>query len=236
MPRPIEDPFEAAELKAKMEQKKMKEARKRREKAQKDGFISQSIQFKEDAQPTGEQDEDDDEMLDYGSYGGEDSADLCYDSEEEAEAEAAFRKEMREIKAHGKTVGEVQEFNPDYDVDKQTKLIQKFKAADGVSFVEYDEFGLQKKDGLGQFITTDNTVADFTIDAPKEMVEKAFARPTGVFRDFDKEKKDMDDDGKSLPESLTHFCRRKGSLRLPSRLRPRLRALGRAGRRFRQKR
>lgn len=63
-------------------------------------------------------------MLDYGSYyGEEDSDELVYDSEEEAEAEAAFRKEMREIKANGKIVGEVQEFNPDYDVDKQTKLI-----------------------------------------------------------------------------------------------------------------
>ena len=138
-------------------------------------------------------------MLDYGSYDGEgDSDELVYDSEEEAEAEAAFRKEMREIKANGKIVGEVQEFNPDYDVDKQTKLIQKYKAADGVSFVEYDEFGLQKKDGLGQYITTDNSVADFTIDAPKEMVEKAYARPVGVFRDYDKEKKDMDADGKLL--------------------------------------
>jgi hypothetical protein len=40
MPKPIEDPFEAAELKAKMQQKKMRDARKRREEAKKDGFIS----------------------------------------------------------------------------------------------------------------------------------------------------------------------------------------------------
>lgn len=50
------------------------------------------------------------------------------------------------------------------------------------------------------------------IDAPKEMVEKVFARPVGVFRDFDKEKKDMDDDGKLLVSGLTHFCCREGSI------------------------
>lgn len=115
---------------------------------------------------------------------------------------------MLEIKAHGKKVGEITDFNPEYDVVKQTKLIQKFKAAEGVSFVEYDEFGLQKKEGLGQYICTDTSVPDYVIDAPKEMVEKAYALKHGVFRDFDKQVQEMNADGK-LKDALTLLQRRR---------------------------
>jgi hypothetical protein len=52
--------------------------------------------------------------------------------------------------------------------------------------VEYDEYGMNKKEGLGKFITTDNSIPDLFIEAPPEMMERAM-RPKGVFRDYDKD-------------------------------------------------
>ena len=47
------------------------------------------------------------------------------------------------------------------------------KAAPGVKFEEFDEHGLRKKDGLTQFITTDEAEPDYFINAPPEMLAKA---------------------------------------------------------------
>jgi len=71
-----------------------------------------------------------------------------------------------------------------------------YKAAPGVKFVEYDEYGMSKKEGLGKFISTDNSIPDLFIEAPPEMLERAM-RPKGVFRDYDKDAKDMNQEGKS---------------------------------------
>jgi hypothetical protein len=40
---------------------------------------------------------------------------------------------------------------------------QKYKAAPGVKFVEYDEHGFDKREGLSQFVTTDDTIPDVYI-------------------------------------------------------------------------
>lgn len=131
---------------------------------------------------------------------------------------------------NGKEGGILQPAGEGYDPKVESKKNQKYKAAPGVKFVEFDEFGMNKAEGLGQFISTDNKIADVFIEAPKEMMEKAMMRPIGVFRDFDRDAKTLTNEGKSIPfsytGSLTLVACRKGSLRLPSGLRPRLRCLG----------
>lgn len=67
----LEDPIEAAALKAKIKQKKMRQAHRAREQEKRSGYISKSVQFKEDSQ--------EEEFYD--------SDEMAYDSEEEAEAE-----------------------------------------------------------------------------------------------------------------------------------------------------
>jgi hypothetical protein len=58
------------------------------------------------------------------------------------------------------------------DANKMAKLAQTFKAADGVKFTVYDEYGLPKDDGFdyNKFISTDEGPADMYIQAPPEMV------------------------------------------------------------------
>jgi hypothetical protein len=61
---------------------------------------------------------------------------------------------------------------------------KKLKAANGVKFVEYDEFGIDKREGLSKYICTDDKEPDYVIAAPLEMYMKAM-NPVGVFRDYD---------------------------------------------------
>jgi hypothetical protein len=108
----------------------MREARLKREAAAQDGFISSSVQLVEEGKEG--LDEDDLDEEDY------DSDEVLYDSEEEAEAEAKFREQMFAVKYNGKTQGEVVQPDDEYDANKQAKIVQMYKAAEGVSFVEYD--------------------------------------------------------------------------------------------------
>lgn len=77
------------------------------------------------------------------------------------------------------------------------KKATKYKAADGVKFVEYDELGLPKNDGFDyyKYITTDTNTLDTVIDATPEQMERAL-RPTGTRFDCDKEKHELNDEGK----------------------------------------
>ena len=66
-----DDPIEAAALKAKMQQKRMREAKLQRDERLNPGYISKSVRFR------------DTEDQEYGEEDAYDSADMCYDSEEE---------------------------------------------------------------------------------------------------------------------------------------------------------
>ena len=84
-----------------------------------------------------------------------------------------------------------------YDVAAEVKQSQKYKAVDGVKFVEYDELGLPKNDGFNyrEFITTDENELDTVIQAPPEVMEQAM-RPKGFRNDQDKAIDEMNDEGK----------------------------------------
>ena len=77
------------------------------------------------------------------------------------------------------------------------KQSQKYKAVEGVKFVEYDELGLPKNDGFDykQFITTDDNELDTVIQAPPDAMAAAM-RPKGFRNDQDKEVNDMNEEGK----------------------------------------
>ena len=128
----------------------------------------------------------------------EDSDELVYDSEEEARAEEEFQKEK---KARAKDQEEKKEIQVNdensYDIDAEIKKSQKYKVADGVKFVEYDELGLPKNDGFNyrDFITTDTKELDTVIAAPPDAMEAAL-RPKGVRHDQDKPVADMNEEGK----------------------------------------
>jgi hypothetical protein len=55
---------------------------------------------------------------------------------------------------------------------------------------------MNKKEGLSKYISTDNSIPGVFIEAPPEMLEKAMMRPRGVFRDYDKDTKEMNAEGK----------------------------------------
>ena len=93
---------------------------------------------------------------------------------------------------NGKLAGVVE--NPETN-SQDVKLRQKLKAAPGVKFVEFDEFGLDKREGLSQYICTDEKEPDYVIAAPVEMYLKAM-NPVGVFRDYDIQAKDVRGDSK----------------------------------------
>jgi hypothetical protein len=115
--RPIEDPLEAATLKAKIKQQKMRAARLEREAAKQDGYISKSIKFKdENGNEVGE---------DLGSEEDEfyDSDAMVYDSEEEAEEEKQFNEEQRKFIMNGKQMGEVPLPEDGYDANVEVKKV-----------------------------------------------------------------------------------------------------------------
>lgn len=77
MMKPLDDPLEAAAMRAKLKQQKMRQAKQEREASKKDGYISKSVMFKDTEQEGNSEDEE--------FY---DSDAMVYDSEEEAEQEA----------------------------------------------------------------------------------------------------------------------------------------------------
>jgi hypothetical protein len=83
------------------------------------------------------------------------------------------------------------------------------KAAPGVKFMEYDEYGLpntEEAKELRKFISTEEAAADaIIIEAPPEQMEKAL-RPTGVRYDYDKPVDQMNAEGK-------YFIKRQSFLR-----------------------
>jgi hypothetical protein len=91
-----------------------------------------------------------------------------YDSEEEAEQERLQREgkplNMNVVNdAKGKQFEMIETPMEDYDANQQMKKNQQYKAAPGVKFVEYDEHGFDKREGLSQFVTTDDTIPDVYI-------------------------------------------------------------------------
>lgn len=189
------DPLDAAALKAKMKQKAMKEKRMQR------GEDVRRVRFADG--------QEEDEAL------SDDSSELMYDSEEEAEIEqeaflAKFQKDQIE-----KAKASEQIDTAGYDIGKELALMQKFKAAPGVKFMAYDEFGLPntaEAKELRKFISTEETAPDaMVIEAPPEQMEKAL-RPTGVRYDYDKQVDEMNAEGKSNPD-VNHRSGRAGDAR-----------------------
>lgn len=78
--------------------------------------------------------------------------------------------------------------------------MKKFKAAPGVKFVQYDEFGLpdtEEAKELKKYIKTDEAAHDaVVIEAPPEQMEKVL-RPKGIRVDYDKPVEQMNEEGKS---------------------------------------
>ena len=75
--------------------------------------------------------------------------------------------------------------------------MQKYKPAEGVKFVQYDEYGLPKNDGFdySKYISTDEAQpGDMVIEAPPEMIQ-AMLEHKGHRKDVDKELKDMTEEG-----------------------------------------
>ena len=84
-----------------------------------------------------------------------------------------------------------------YDIAAEVKKSQKYKAVDGVKFVEYDELGLPKNDGFNyrEMITTDENELDTVIEAPPDAME-TILRPKGFRNDQDKAIDEMNEEGK----------------------------------------
>jgi len=81
----VDDPLEAAALKSKLQQQKMREAKREREASKQDGYISKSVRFVETT-VDGTEEHDMDEYYD--------SDELVYDSEEEAEEERIYQEKQ----------------------------------------------------------------------------------------------------------------------------------------------
>jgi hypothetical protein len=115
---------------------------------------------------TGNNEDDGEELSD-------DSEEILYDSEEEAviEQEAFLEKVARE-KLAKKEETKAEVVNIGYDINKELAQMTKFKAAPGVKFVQYDEYGLpdtEEAKELRKYIKTGDAPADaIVIEAPPE--------------------------------------------------------------------
>lgn len=164
MVKPLDDPLEAAAMRAKLKQQKMRKAKAEREASKKDGYISKSVMFK-DTENNDEENSEDEEFYDSDA--------MVYDSEEEAEQEALHYKESQKYFMNGKEAGFLEKPEEGYIASVEAKKNMKYRAAPGVKFVEFDEYGMNKAEGLSQYISTDNNIPDVFIEAPPEMVAKA---------------------------------------------------------------
>ena len=123
---------------------------------------------------------------------------MLYDSEEEAFEEQQYQeKKMKEAKKTKVNTEEIKAAETIYEIATEVKKVQRYKAVDGVRFVEYDELGLPKNDGFDyhKYITTDTNTLDTVIDAAPELMDLAM-RPRGVHIDMDKQLDEMNDEGK----------------------------------------
>lgn len=127
----------------------MRAAKLEREAQKKDGYISKSAIIKDEHGNVPKVD-DDDEGEEYGSEDDEyyDSDAMVYDSEEEEAQEILQRQEVQKYMMNGKEGGILQPPEEGYDPKKESKKNQKFRAAPGVKFVEYDQHGMNKAEGL----------------------------------------------------------------------------------------
>ena len=116
-----------------------------REASKKPGYISKSVKFKDEEGKEEEMNSEDDEFYDSDA--------MVYDSEEEEHLEKLHREEEQKFMMNGKQAGIVQAPEAGYDANEEVKKVQKYKAAPGVKFVEYDEYGMNKKEGLGKLVT-----------------------------------------------------------------------------------
>lgn len=126
---------------------------------------------------------------------------MVYDSEEEELAEKEYREKKQKEEAAKKVVNTEELKAEDggfYDVANEIKKVVKFKPAEGVKFVQYDELGLPRDDGFDyrKYITTDDKPLDTVVDASPELMELAY-RPVGTRYDIDKPEEDMNAEGKS---------------------------------------
>jgi hypothetical protein len=177
----------------------MRAAKLERDASKKEGYISKSVKFKDDTKEGASEDEEDEDFNEE-FY---DSEELLYDSEEEDEKDRLFMEEQRKHMMNEKPTEKIVT-DEGYDVNVEVKKVQKYRAAAGVKFTEYDEFGLSKKEGLGQFVSTDNGPDyDYLVEAPPEMLAKAYAKPRGVFRDYDKNVDELTVEGKYF---ATRYC------------------------------
>lgn len=124
-----------------------------------------------------------------------------YDSEEEAEIEQEAFLEQFAKEQITKTKVTEQIDTTGYDIGKELAQMQKLKAAPGVKFMQYDEYGLpntEEAKELRKYISTEEAAADaIVIEAPPEQLEKAL-RPTGIRYDYDKPVQDMNAEGKQM--------------------------------------
>jgi hypothetical protein len=135
----------------------------------------------------------------YGEELSDDSEELMYDSEEEAnlEQEAFLEKFAKEQMAKK---DEAKAESSGYDIGKELAMMQRFKAAPGVNFVQYDEYGLpdtEEAKELRKYIKTDDAPDAIVIEAPPDQMERVL-RPTGIRYDYDKPVDQMNEEGKSL--------------------------------------
>lgn len=163
------DPIDAAALKAKIKQKHIKKTRAER------GEAIKKVRF------AGDDDQEGEELSD-------DSDEIVYDSEEEAEIEQ--EEFLRKFQQQQAVKSESKEAKPDvgYDINKELASMQNFKAAAGVKFTRYDELGLpdtEEAKELRKHIKTDDAPDAIVIEAPPEQMEKIL-RPTGLRVDYDK--------------------------------------------------
>lgn len=187
------DPVEAAAKAAKMKQIAMYEAKKERDRQGKN-YVSKSVRFREDV-------DNEEGAEEYGSVEGSDMEDeefdeneMLYDSEEEDDQERKFKKENRVITFMvNNKPADLMTFDAD---DQNTQVKHTFKPIEGVKFKQYDEFGIPIDSELHKFITNDNSVPDYFIEAPPEQLARITQRPTGVRKDYEKEVKDMTEEGK----------------------------------------
>ena len=134
-----------------------------------------------------------------------DSDEFVYDSEEEAEEEKQYQQRQEEKAAAEaareqmiKTAG-MEETPIGYDIEAEVKKVKKYKAAAGVKFVEYDELGIPKNDGFDhyKYISTDTSIPDTVLNATPDQMERAL-HPTGERFDYDKQRDEMNEEGKQL--------------------------------------
>lgn len=119
----------------------------------------------------------------------EDSAEYFEDSQDE--------EDYHDSDDYDSENGEEEEKEPKITEEDPVETLKQAKAlkpAEGVKFVQYDEYGvpLQPDPETGfdyqkHIVTDEMKPGDMFIEAPAEMVERMMAKPWGIRRDIDKD-------------------------------------------------